>query len=76
MSVSISKAILVGGFTVGTTLLAGGVRADPEVTNHRADEGHIRFERVPEIPAKGLAAGLLLVIGGTAVIVGRRRRAR
>ncbi|HEV8548807.1 MAG TPA: hypothetical protein VGQ57_07265 [Polyangiaceae bacterium] len=36
----------------------------------------LKHERVPEIPAKGLAAGLLLVLGGAAVIVGRRRRAR
>ena len=34
----------------------------------------IQHERVPEIPAKGLAAGLLLVLGGAAVILGRRRR--
>lgn len=30
--------------------------------------------KVPEIPAKGLAAGALLVLGGVAVLVGRRRR--
>jgi hypothetical protein len=32
-------------------------------------------ESVPEIPAKGLGAGLLLLAGGAAVILGRRRKA-
>ncbi len=32
--------------------------------------------KVPEIPASGFAAGLVVVLGGVAVVLGRRRRSR
>jgi hypothetical protein len=32
--------------------------------------------KVPEIPATGLAAGLIVVVGGVAIALGRRRRSQ
>jgi hypothetical protein len=71
--------ILMGGLLGGSLLGANAVQAGPTVLEtdpKTPDLVQLKHERVPEIPAKGLAAGLLLVLGGAAVIVGRRRRAR
>jgi hypothetical protein len=79
MKISVLRMILMGGLTLGSLLGANAVKAGPAVfqTDPETPQvAHLTRERVPEIPAKGLAAGTLLVLGGVAVIVGRRRRAR
>jgi hypothetical protein len=59
------------GLALGATLTARAALADGR--DHDRDDRQPR-RAVPEISAKHAGAALALVIGGTAVVLGRRRR--
>jgi hypothetical protein len=74
------RSILRLGWIVGvlmsvapSALAMGGTPEIPDLP-HGPKPPAPATTKVPEIPAKGLAAGVLLVLGGAAVLIGRRRR--
>jgi hypothetical protein len=57
-------------------LLCGAANAQPAWSNgHGFGHGRGRHG-VPEISAKGMGAGLIVLLGGTAVLLGRRKKAQ
>jgi hypothetical protein len=69
---SILKAVMA----LALLTVTGGAYAGPG-KDHGDDDDDRRPPtpvKVPEIPASGFAAGLVVVLGGVAVVMGRRRR--
>jgi hypothetical protein len=63
-----STALLLGVLCTSGSALAGP-------RHHHDDDDYVPSRAVPEISAKYAGAAFVLVVGGVAVVLGRRRRA-
>lgn len=73
------RSSILGAVSALALLTATGTALANHDRGHGPEDryrpGPVR-EKVPEIPATGLAAGLVVIVGGAAVVLGRRRRSQ